>query len=167
MKLFNQNDILCVGCGNHPEGTVNIDIDISQQTRLSPDNVPLNPQKISNLIQASTCYLPFKNNSFIQVISTYCLEHIENPIQALKEFIRVCSHSITLLIPHRLDKRNNPKYNLNHKQAFNKKWFQYVCDKLNVYHSSKIVEYRYFPSNLIPLIRLPSILQVVIFCQNV
>lgn len=155
--------ILDVGCGNQPFGDVNIERNIQQDDRLAPDNHPLDPRKIENLIRADGCHLPLRDHVFRHVRSCFVIEHVDYPIRFLRELIRVCHGTIEIYCPHRLDTRSSPLKNPRHKHTFNKKWFSEACRMLQVYFRCQIVEYRFIPHRLIPLVALPSVLQVVIF----
>lgn len=49
---------------------------------------------------ASAESLPFKDSSFDYVFSFECLEHLENPIKALREYARIMRKSIFITIPY-------------------------------------------------------------------
>lgn len=79
---------LDVGCGQNPKGTVNVDL-----------------QRGYSDIVCSAEYLPFKDNAFDVVYSSHCLEHVPEPLKALKEFRRVGKTAV-LRVP-------NGEYNRN------------------------------------------------------
>jgi len=87
---------LDVGCGNVPTGDVNIDLLDSERHR---NGKKLVPKKIPNFIWASVYALPFRNNSFDEVVSFHLLEHLEVPLAALSEMIRVSKNLVTVVVP--------------------------------------------------------------------
>lgn len=44
--------------------------------------------------------LPFPDKSFDHILCFQTIEHLENPLKALREFIRVCKGKILITIPH-------------------------------------------------------------------
>ena len=64
---------LNIGCGSSFEGDVRMDIKRTSAVNLIAD----------------AHFLPFKDESFSQVVCTEVLEHLESPIQALREIKRV------------------------------------------------------------------------------
>lgn len=94
MKL--KKNLLIIGCGNKAIGNVNIDLhpyDLTQCMR------KWNPHKIEYYITATAEELPFPNKSFNYIIATHVIEHIENPIKAMKEMSRVCTKKTILITP--------------------------------------------------------------------
>lgn len=81
--------ILDVGCGDSPKGDVNCDLK--------------RPIVYKNFIQCDAYYLPFKDETFSVVRGSAILEHLCEPLLALKEFKRVSQKFIYLKVP------NNPK----------------------------------------------------------
>ena len=78
--------ILDIGCGSNPEGTTNLDFFIGetphQKRRIEPDKIP-------NFVQGDAHNLPFPDDSFDLCIMSHVLEHLEYPLQALREAHRV------------------------------------------------------------------------------
>ena len=75
---------LHLGCGNdYREGYVNCDI--------SPD---VKSDKIVNLEKR----LPFKDNSVDEIVVNHVLEHVQKPIEVLKEIYRICKHGAIIKI---------------------------------------------------------------------
>jgi len=87
---------LDVGCGNAPTGDVNVDLPSFERHR---DGIKLASQKIPNFVYASSYALPFRNNSFDGVVSFHLLEHLEAPLTALREMVRVSENVVTLVVP--------------------------------------------------------------------
>jgi len=87
--------MLDVGCGSSPCGNVNVDLMV-QDSDLKWD---LNPGDIKNFVIAAAHCLPFQDNSFDVVFSSHLLEHLEDPEIALKEFMRVSSCQVKIVLP--------------------------------------------------------------------
>lgn len=94
--MENQFNVLCVGCGNKPEGNVNIDAFPLDRTQCTFD---YDIKNIINFCVGSGEYLPLKDKLFKIVIARHCLEHMENPLGVLKEFKRVCFGKVIIIIP--------------------------------------------------------------------
>lgn len=71
-RLKPNQSCLNIGCGEKPEPGINIDIYL-------PKIIP------ENFILASAEYLPFKDNTFDMVISSYVIEHLINPAEFIKK----------------------------------------------------------------------------------
>ena len=87
---------LDVGCGNTPRGDVNVDFLGSERHR---SGVKLAAESIPNFVCASAYALPFNDNFFDEVVSFHLLEHLETPIVALKEMVRVSKDLVTIVVP--------------------------------------------------------------------
>lgn len=80
--------ILDVGCGNKPHpkafacGDLYLGISIHRRTSVEP-------KKLRNFVRFDCYHLPFKAGSFDIVYASHVLEHLENPLNALKEWQRV------------------------------------------------------------------------------
>ena len=89
---------LDVGCGNDFRGNVNVDL-------LIPDDiwqgkaVTCNKKLAPNFIQASAYSLPFNMGSFEKVVCYHTIEHLSEPIRALKEMIRVSNEQVIMVFP--------------------------------------------------------------------
>ncbi|HAL83345.1 MAG TPA: SAM-dependent methyltransferase [Mucilaginibacter sp.] len=81
-------NILEVGGGNHPDKRANVVVDkyVDDNTHRSGDLKILKNQKF---IQADGEHLPFKDKEFDYVICRHVLEHVDDPIQFVKEQARV------------------------------------------------------------------------------
>ena len=88
MKM--NKETLDVGCGDHPRGTVNVDC-MTDQYFVRP---PLKTKTIPNFIKADACNLPFRNDVFQKVMASNVLEHLQNPVKALKEWKRVAKVTV-------------------------------------------------------------------------
>jgi len=87
---------LDVDCGNAPSGDVNVDMPRSERHRAG---IKLAMNRIPNLVYASVYNLPFRSDSFDEVVSFHLLEHLEVPLAALKEITRVSRNLVTVVVP--------------------------------------------------------------------
>jgi ubiquinone/menaquinone biosynthesis C-methylase UbiE len=87
---------LDVGCGNAPTGDVNVDFLGSERHR---GGTKLAVKKIPNFVCASAYALPFCNSSFDEVVSFHLLEHLDTPLTALREMVRVSRNVVTVVVP--------------------------------------------------------------------
>jgi len=151
--------ILDVGCGDKPSGDVNIDIykkDSPETTR------PYNAKNYPNFVQASGCYLPFRNEVFEIVYSNNSMEHTSEYSLFFKEMLRVSNNAVIIQVPHIL--RNIRTSNPYHKQHFTRKWFRKSLVKLGFTNFQiEYVAWRNYPHQLIPLVRVPTQILVKIF----
>ena len=76
--------VLDVGCGLAPEGDVNTDIQ---------------KRRVPNFVQCDVYHLPFRDKAFTHVVMNHVLEHLHNPLVALKELKRVC-HNVHVSVPN-------------------------------------------------------------------
>ena len=91
--------ILDVGCGTNPKGTVNLDKFFKKNPHHRHD---YNLKQIKNFTLAEGVKLPFRDKSFDMVYASHILEHLENPIEAVKEWNRVARKYVVINVP------NNP-----------------------------------------------------------
>ncbi|MDJ0270503.1 MAG: class I SAM-dependent methyltransferase [Aigarchaeota archaeon] len=104
--------ILDVGSGHNPRGDVNVDLYRDWTPHTFGKKVVR-----KNLVQADAHMLPFRDSCFDVVLSFHLLEHLDNPIQELREFERVSRHRVIVAVPHpiheiivRLFGKPNPKH---------------------------------------------------------
>lgn len=87
---------LDIGCGNTPRGDINGDLFLSDTPHTQQI---INKHKIPNFIRLDAENLPFRNNIFNIVYSYHCLEHLNNPKKALKEYKRVSKNKVIVRFP--------------------------------------------------------------------
>jgi len=87
-------EVLDVGCGATPRGTVNVD-------RLVPNSERhiMDLHSIPNLVVADAEYLPFKDHVFDKTLCYHMMEHISSTKPVYKEFQRVTSKQIEVRVP--------------------------------------------------------------------
>lgn len=93
-KMFN---ILDVGSGGLPKGTVNCDLFLGY----TPHTV-VKVVKAENFVKCDGHFLPFKDNSFNIVHSSHLIEHLTFPYLALQEFFRVAKRIVYIKVPYAL-----------------------------------------------------------------
>lgn len=141
---------LNVGCGDdYIFGDVNIDLyPIDIERKFTTRSHQLNLKRIENFIQADAHYLPFRNGVFEEVQAYHILPHLDDPIKAIKEMLRVLQQKGRLRM--RVVWRNGMfpfvKKNPHHKWSFNKSWFQRLAKKLGLY-----AEIRYTDVFILPI----------------
>ena len=92
--------ILDVGCGDRPQGTVNVDLALSSE-ELYFEERRINPKQIPNFVKADAHYLPFKTACFQKVFCIHTLEHLSKPVIAIKEMLRVANGKCMIRVPAR------------------------------------------------------------------
>ena len=87
---------LDVGCGVRPMGDVNCDLLVRHDHWMKE----VDPHLIRNFVKADVHSLPSRDSSFKIVYSSHLLEHVDEPVQALSEMIRVSPHTqiVTMLL---------------------------------------------------------------------
>jgi len=90
---------LDIGCGTEPKGDVNCDLFKGITPHLIR-NEPIVPKEIPNFIQCDVVHLPFPDHTFDVVNASEVIEHLENPILALREMKRVSKRLVTLDVPN-------------------------------------------------------------------
>lgn len=106
---------LDVGCGPNPRGDVNVDVDNVAKFFKNQLN-----RKIPNFIVADACHLPFRSETFSQVVMVDVLEHLEKDWLCLDGICRVLKSGGRLLLhtPSRLQTHIlcNPEEPKGHKR---------------------------------------------------
>jgi ubiquinone/menaquinone biosynthesis C-methylase UbiE len=112
--------VLDVGCGNVPRGDVNCEYYVSDNIHR---NFSINPNRIKNFRYADIQDLPFTDQTFDVVIAHHVIEHLDNPVKAIKEMLRVAKKRVVIYVPWRDGLGVVLHRNKGHKCSFNKKWF--------------------------------------------
>jgi len=134
----NMFEVLDVGCGTNPTGTVNVDLHVGICEHRA--SIPFVPKEIPNFVLCDGEHLPFKDNSFDKVFSRHSLEHVgrkpqetnTGPFFMLTEMVRVAKKEVEIIVPHRFSLANAEKrfWRRRHNAFFNLKWFNRVIPKV-------------------------------------
>jgi hypothetical protein len=149
---------LDVGCGDHPRGTVNVDLHPEatghrslDQRKMAP---PLDAKAIKNFVIADGCHLPFRSRAFHRVYSSHTIEHAENSYLFPRELLRVSRGEVKVVCPHRL---GDTREKVLHASKLNLRWFEEAAESLNAeILELRISDWRFLPSPYVPIIRLPG-----------
>jgi len=91
---------------------------------MDPDEVhtgmPNDDPRLKPMVRARAEALPFEDNSFDVVSVCELLEHVTDPVQVLREALRVARKSVLLTVPNewRWSKKLNPFGHPGHQRAF-------------------------------------------------
>ena len=97
MRLEFLFHILDAGCGASPIGDVNCDLLVPYSDLRS---VPLkNWKHPRNFVRADVRFLPFRSRSFRVVHCSHLLEHLEDPLETLRELKRISSSQVVVVLP--------------------------------------------------------------------
>jgi len=125
--------VLDVGCGDKPQGDVNVDLCIGK----TADGRFVNPKQTPNFIRCHARFLPFRDSSFQKVICDNMIEHDKYPFTVLKELVRVSEMEILVKTPHRFSRNAKKSY---HKSYFTRTWFIEAAKKLNCRLETKMTK---------------------------
>jgi SAM-dependent methyltransferase len=159
--------VLDVGCRRRPKGNVNVDVSkdyfltIPRKELDKGDKVIrfMDIKEIPNFMLASVYYLPFRERVFDRVTSSHLLEHLENPILALREMIRACKGEIDISIPHRFSAKIKAKER-GHVSFLNTSWFIKVFRILGINDYDIVPHNRCLPHPILPLFAVPESLKI-------
>lgn len=155
--------ILDVGCGTQPKGDVNVDLFLGFTGHRQPPTV-IDPHKIVNFVKADALHLPFRDGGFHTVYSSHTIEHVSNPVQFLRECIRVAKRKVVLKLPHRYWRRGlRLRQPSGHKHYFTVKWF---TKALTHYMFDITVGLAGKPHDMIPIIKWPHEMTVTIYLRG-
>jgi len=77
-------------------------VDVYRQTSVHLyERDSINAKQTLNFVQATIYNLPFRSNTFPQVLCYHLLEHLKEPQKAVKELIRVSNHEVEIIVPYR------------------------------------------------------------------
>lgn len=136
--------MLDVGCGPKPRGEVNIDFFRGGQNPQTGDQVrgEFMPSKnIKNFIMADAMHLPIKDKSFEVVFSSHTIEHVQKPMQMLREMCRVAKTKAVVRFPHRKGSGAVMPYHVN---FLDEDWFRKAAENLG-WKSQEFVTAREYP----------------------
>jgi len=123
-RLNMQFRMLDVGCGVRPKGDVNIDL-FPGLTVHRGCKARIEPGKIRNFIRADALHLPVRSKSFQIVYSNHVVEHVKDPVEFIREHLRVAKRKVIIITPHRYSRPKFLHRQLEaHKNFFSAKWFK-------------------------------------------
>lgn len=128
---------LCIGCGHKPEGDVNIDLHVDGS---QCGNVSLNVRRFDNFVLADGSCLPFKDGCFTLVVARHVLEHIPEPLKALKEWHRVCCGAVKVYVPSQYVNDLSPSHLYGWNKSSLKNLMSQVFIHVNVQFSSRLYQ---------------------------
>ena len=94
--------LLDIGCGGKGDGIVNIDLFQGKTPHTSQQYIE--SRKITNFVNADAHKLPFRDSVFFYTKCSHVLEHLEKPIEAIKEMKRVSKGVSVVYVPSNLNK---------------------------------------------------------------
>ncbi len=113
------NLILDIGCGEYPEGDINLD-------RKSLKN-------INNFIKADAIYLPIRNKCIPIVYSSHLMEHILRVDLLLKEFYRVSKDKVIIRVPNNPINKESPNHIYSWSKSSLNNLLKLYFDNVKVY----------------------------------
>ena len=117
--------ILDIGCGEKPEGDINLDI--NRYVQIGPHS-PMVKSKCN--IIANALYLPFRDKSIEIIYSSHCIEHTISPCSFIKECERVAIQRIIIKCPSKWMVGN--RGNHLHKYTISSSWLKSYGFNVNV-----------------------------------
>ena len=101
--------ILDVGCGSKPWGNLNLDLfqGVNQH-----HNYSYYPKEIEKFVNGDGSRLPFRDKSIDIIVSRQCLEHIPEPLLAIKDWERVAKEAVIIMVP------NNPTFEEHNEHLY-------------------------------------------------
>jgi len=151
---------LDIGCGLNPKGHVNVDTDRSIPKRKS----------IPDFILADAQNLPFRDECFSLAYASHVLEHVPNPLQALREWNRV-ERVVEIYTPSAFDLDQTKDHIFTWNVQTLKNILSKVFKNVSVTHTSKptIIHGRlgkYFPILNLMLAKLGFRRELKALCSN-
>jgi ubiquinone/menaquinone biosynthesis C-methylase UbiE len=123
--------VLDLGSGDYPVGTVNIDL--YPKDTLHRHEGWVHTRFTPNFVNGDVLHLPFRDSVFELVTSSHVIEHVDDPILMLREMHRVSKHRVRILCPHRYGAKAKGFEPGMHKHYFSTRWFEQVLPKLGFF----------------------------------
>lgn len=124
--------VLDVGCGDHPRGTVNCDLNLGhtlQGSDQTKTGIVINPHAIPNFVRCEATHLPFRGGVFDRALSFHLIEHLPYPPALLRELFRVSRGEVEIRCPHRLSHNARKPHHLHY---FDHQTFTQILRSLGV-----------------------------------
>lgn len=98
-------NVLDVGCGHRPKGSVNVDLHPEATAHRAADqrandDVALHVHEILNFVKADAEKLPFRERAFRRIYSWHLIEHLLDPEKFLAECCRIAEKEIEIRCPN-------------------------------------------------------------------
>lgn len=103
--------------------------------RVRPSCIGIDIQRTENNeafldVLCDATFMPFKSDCFEIVFCSHLLEHVDEPLEVLKEILRVAKNEVELEVPHRLSSNAKGEHGRSshdkHKNFFRVSWFHSV-----------------------------------------
>lgn len=144
-------DTLDIGSGDHPNGTVNLDLLIEEDLPFKKGSKHYPARRllaIPNFVKADAQCLPFKNKCFSKTFCYHVLEHIDREDRALAEMDRVTDGTVEIRVPYaRFEDVINTLFFWKHLKAWRRKYHLRRYTKMSLDRSLK----KYFRQEQITL----------------
>ncbi len=165
--------ILDVGCANGDY------IKILQDNGFNCTGIDINPEYIDKALEKGlNAYvmrgdnLDFPDNSFDTILLFEVLEHVENPLEVLKELKRVAKKNILITVPNCTHFSELKRYNLTYEHMLEKDHINFFTKKdlkdllSKEFKYFKVVEEEPIPLTLLSVKNMPSWLRYFILLLN-
>jgi hypothetical protein len=168
--------ILDVGCGCSPKGTVNCDLFIldyinHRDSKKFPAEYKIDAKKVPNFVLCDANHLPFVDSTFESVYSRYLLEHVPEPFKLLCEFVRCSINKVVVEVPHRRGQafargdKEAIKQRI-HVSWFDMKWFARAGQVLHCTCECQEIVSMILPHPYLPWIKLPQVIRATLTKSN-
>jgi len=154
--MTEMTDCLDVACGDIPQGTCNLDVNVDGVT-IQRNEGPVHLALTPNFVKGECCHLPFRTGTFEMVRCTHTIEHLDDPVALIREMARVSKHHMMVICPFKygLYAAMGPFSKLRkrgiHKNTFDCEWFEKVYAKLGLIRIRvDVTRWRYIPSRYLP-----------------
>jgi ubiquinone/menaquinone biosynthesis C-methylase UbiE len=118
---------------------------------------------IPNFVACSALFLPFRNGVFDCVFCGQVIEHVKNPVNLLRELVRVSKWKVVVETMHwfgetlTFSPQRRRWFREHHISKFNSRWLCDAFRKLGCCISeSYVAKWYYLPHKFVPLFRFPS-----------
>jgi SAM-dependent methyltransferase len=90
------------GAAHNPFGLDTINVDINESPIFKEEQIRLCGEAMKVDVVSAGDKLPFKDKSYDFVISSHVIEYFYNPIDAIREWERVATMYIFMIVPHKM-----------------------------------------------------------------